>query len=592
MNKLKKESKKFWYLDDKDKAKLNWGQLETFMVVNGWGYLQLINSRSSKKTLFQNDNGILKLHSIDTAKKWLKDTISSLDDKEFTTGIFKPFPSNAIVPKVEVIELIMRFLSLENVLKSIQVYSVQGYPDTSELDLFKDKQDVAYVRFANGVVEITKSDITCLPVDTLKDKGLVWETELLSHNITLQNKLEPPGIFEKFVINAFKREKVEGKSFGADFEENFELDEDQYRGYRESFGYLIHNHKKVDSLKCIIYIDSEGTFKQPEGRNGKTLLLKGLDHYKNTLELSGKKWSEDDKFQFSSVTPQTKFVLINDLKEDFKFDTLFNVITDDMEIEGKGTNKTHIPKELSPKIAVSTNEVISGVGSSYSGRQHVVEFGNYWNRVNKLQESISDKKHLGKMIYKAGFNESDWDSFYNYGFRCVQEFLKNGLTEATNASYKKKSLIREIEGSSGDGELVEWIDDWIKNTRLQNNHNQGNGISKQELYKIFIENNPSLAEHMPKGWDSERFHKQLFHYVKITNGYYYNIHKSTNGDSYFQRRWQQGERGHQKDHVKITTDFDTKWLTDKTLIPQVENGIDITKHLDEDAQNYFDKLAR
>jgi hypothetical protein len=82
----------------------------------------------------------------------------------------------------------------------------------------------------------------------------------------------------------------------------------------------------------------------------------------------------------------------------------------------------------------------------------------------------------------------------------------------------------------------------------------------------------------------------LFHYVKITNGYYYNFHKATNGDSYFQRRWQLGERGHQKDHVKITTDFDTKWLTDKALIPQVENDIEPSKYLD--SEGYFEHLAR
>ena len=86
---LKEESKKFWYLNDKENVQIYYTQLEKFMVVNGWGYLQLIDSRSSDKTLFQNDNGILRLHSIDTAKKWLKDSIESIDDEEFFTGKFK-----------------------------------------------------------------------------------------------------------------------------------------------------------------------------------------------------------------------------------------------------------------------------------------------------------------------------------------------------------------------------------------------------------------------------------------------------------------------------------------------------------------------
>ena len=577
-------------MNDKDKVQIYYTQLEKFMVVNGWGYLQLIDSRSSKKTLFQNDNGVLKLHSVDTAKKWLKDTIESIDEEEFINGKFK---SNTPVPKVDLLEFIMRFAGLEIAMKNIQVYSVQTYPDTKELPLFKDKQDIAYVRFANGVVKITKSSITCLPVDTLKDEGLVWETELLPHKINVQDKLESksPGIFEKFVSNAFKREKVEGKSLGKDYESNFALDEDQYRAWKESFGYLIHNHKKVDSLKCIIYIDSEGTFGQPEGGNGKSLLLEGLMYYKNMIQMDGKAWKENDNFVFSSVTPQTKFVLINDLNENFKFDRLFNVITDDMQIEGKGTNKLHIPKSLSPKVAVSTNEVISGVGGSYARRQHIVEFGNYWNRAEKRGEKITE--HLGKMLYKDGFDESDWDSFYNFGFKCIQEFLNNGLTEASNSNYKKKSIIREIEGSSGDGDLVDWISSWIRNTRLQNDNDKGNGISKEDLYKLFLEDNPTLSPHMPKGWSLEKFHKALFNYVKINNGYYYNMNKATNGDSYSQRRWQLGERGKQKDHVKITTDYDTQWLKETAVKSFEEDKIVVLEksiHLDEE-EDYFAKLA-
>ena len=112
---------------------------------------------------------------------------------------------------------------------------------------------------------------------------------------------------------------------------------------------------------------------------------------------------------------------------------------------------------------------------------------------------------------------------------------------------------------------------------------------------------------MPKGWDTERFHKAVFNYVKINNGYYYNIHKSTNGDSYSQRRWQLGERGKQKDHVKITTDFDIKWLKETAVksLPEVtsleevgdgkltiqgKNGVEPSKYLD--SEGYFEHLAR
>ena len=49
-----------------------------------------------------------------------------------------------------------------------------------------------------------------------------------------------------------------------------------------------------------------------------------------------------------------------------------------MTVEGKGTNKIIIPRALKPKLGITTNYIVGGVGTSYARRQHIVEFGDFW----------------------------------------------------------------------------------------------------------------------------------------------------------------------------------------------------------------------
>ena len=55
-----------------------------------------------------------------------------------------------------------------------------------------------------------------------------------------------------------------------------------------------------------------------------------------------------------------KLILIDDLRPDFEFESLFTLITGDMEIEGKETNKFTIPEDRKPKFGVTTNYVLMG----------------------------------------------------------------------------------------------------------------------------------------------------------------------------------------------------------------------------------------
>ena len=219
----------------------------------------------------------------------------------------------------------------------------------------------------------------------------------------------------------------------------------------------------------IYFIDADSEIDQPKGGNGKSVVMESLKYFKKTIKVDGKLFRNamdgGGRFNFSNVTIDTKFVIIDDIRPEFTFEMLFSMITGDMEVEQKGKDKIIIPKDKKPKLGITTNYVIPGTGTSYTRRQHIVEFGNYFNRVNEEKEKPSDKKHLGKMLYDD-FDEDDWNEFYNFGFNAVQKYFKNGLIETENSDFQLKVVRASVEGSGGDGIVTGWIDNWIKKDRI------------------------------------------------------------------------------------------------------------------------------
>ena len=102
-----------------------------------------------------------------------------------------------------------------------------------------------------------------------------------------------------------------------------------------------------------------------------------------------------------------------------------------------------------------------------SDREICQEFGNFWNVANK--KKICPSKILGKLV-GTDFNEKDWNKFFNYGFYCIQKYLRQGLVQQSLNSYMRKNLVSVIEGVEGNGEVLDWMEEWISTTRIENNY--------------------------------------------------------------------------------------------------------------------------
>lgn len=535
----------FWE-PTKTSVSINPYKLRLFLQSEGFGQFLSDKERTSKKILFLNDKGTLKIYDPTETKRFVREYLESIDEKEYQIGgtLDTSTPTEDSVEKYQVLKHWSRYYPSRlktEVLDDLEIYSENNLSWTKDLQLFTDDQHSSFVRFRNGVVKITKDKIELLDPSDKSVKGNVWESSIIDRDI---NVGKSDGLFSKFVEKAVlvRDRTITNNDWTKEYPETDETRE-SLKALKTSLGYLIHSHNTPDKMKAIFFIDKGSDLQKPEGGNGKTLILKSLKHFKKLSIQDGKRFRKDidggGRFQFADVTLDTKLILIDDLRPDFEFEGLFSMITGDMEIEGKGTNKFTIPEERKPKFGVTTNYVLMGTGTSVSRRMHIVEFGDYWNRCIQEKESPSDKKHLGRMLFD-NFSQDDWNDFYNFGFECVQDYLKNGLVQADTSDYFLKALRLKVEGVEGDGTVTSWMNDWIINRREE--------ITEEDLYSLFSDDHPIESY----SWDSKRFHKGFFDFVSEHPDYGYNEHLSHKGDKKSDRRHLVGKRGQQKPQIVIT----------------------------------------
>ena len=259
------------------------------------------------------------------------------------------------------------------------------------------------------------------------------------------------------------------------------------------------------------------------------------------------------------MEPDTKFVCISDAEDDFDMKKIFNLVTDKFQVEGKGTNSWDFDDDEKPKIGITTNHIVGETESSYRRRMFPLEFGDFWSRGVNVDITPSD---IFGLTFFKDFSEKDWNTFYNYGFYCIQRYLREGLKQQNSTDLQLKLRVKEIEGKNGDGVLVKWLQNWIDNERVNGNFHQ-DGISVTDLWQLFAKDHPA---HASTEWNKDHFGNALYRYATDVPELDYNPQLAHKGKSKTDRRWRKGARGNQQEWVKIT-------------------------HIDDQIFDYFSQLA-
>lgn len=508
-----------------ENGKIDPYNLRIFLESQGFCLFQSHADRKVNKELVFNDNGVLKSYNSTELRRWITTALESIEgDVDDWIRVWIKYPDTSL---------------RTSVIDHMTVYSDEEYPDTEQLETFRDTQEECYLKFRNGVVKITDSKNESMSYEELD--GAIWESEIIPRDYGgcsygsgftfgySGSSDENP--FKTFIEKSVlvKDHSIETDDWREQFKPTQESEE-TLLSLKTGLGYLIHGFKNPKDAVAVLLMDRNASPGKANGGNGKSLILSSLQHLVKTATQGGKSFRTDPnsggRFQFTNVDYDTKLININDLRPDFKLETLYNIITDDMEVERKNKNKFVIPSDRSPKVCASTNYIPLLDGRSDERRQHLIEIGDYWGTA--LDNDSTIEKELGKLLFKNDFTQTEWDNFFYFMIECVQSYLKHGLVKSTSTSYERKSLIVKIEGQDGDGEIVSWMDKWIP---LHLNDE----ITEISFFDDFKKDYPFIED-----WDVKRLHKGLYTYAMSHKDYDYNAHLKKNGDTMTQRRMRTG----------------------------------------------------
>ena len=529
----------FWGFDEKGKLHIRYKKLCYFLEESGFGNFSDDGDITKDTVHIRSVDGYVQVHNAKTVKKFLIEFVNN--DVSILEG-----------SKEGVLDFLIKLptSTLNTYLESLSVSSLKSNEDCDLLDILFDNKEECFIPFKNGVVKITKDDIQLLSKDALKDDGKMWASSVIPHSIDLSSfKLDVDNnYFRKFVIYALKK-GINPKIDENDLHEGTDTDEhkNSMDALETAYGSMLHTYVHPTQSRGVIFIDAGAFSNVANGGNGKSVVMKSVEHFKNTVEVDGKGWKTDKSFTLSSVKRDTQFVIISDIRSTFEYELLFNHVTDEFSVEGKGTNSWSFSKDKKPKLGITTNYIPDGKGTSFSRRFFIIEFGDFFKRGIEQKPVVAPDDVMGLILFDD-FTEDDWNTFFNYGFHCIQRYLKEGLIPQESTDLALKILIKQTEGKGGDGVLTKWLRDWIADDRVKGNYHK-NGIPIKDFWGLFAKDHPSHAD---REWKQPQFKKALFDYVDHVKELEYNPHLASKGNSMSDRKWRKGEREKQVEWVKIT----------------------------------------
>ena len=272
----------------------------------------------------------------------------------------------------------------------------------------RDTRDYAFFPFLNGIVCVNRDGVRlCSYKDILKNGLIVFEDKIIKREIRLVSRdtaiYSDFGRFCKLAIDGDSGRNKNGVVF-----------------LRRAMGYMLHNYKDPANAMMVFFTDVNNSEGISEGRSGKSLCSQvALRQLRNLAVIDGKQFDSKDKFMLETVDKNTEIVCMQDIRNDFRQETLNNMITGDFQIGRKYLRKEVIPFKYAPKIIADSNFALRLVGGSDFARVCVIGFSHYFNYKNTP----------GLIFKKRFFDEWDskeWDKFYTYMFYCVVEYMKHG----------------------------------------------------------------------------------------------------------------------------------------------------------------------
>ena len=127
---------------------------------------------------------------------------------------------------------------------------------------------------------------------------------------------------------------------------------------------------------------------------------------------------DEDQFRYHEVSEKIKNVFFDDVRANFDFESLFQVITGSMTVNQKSGLRFTLRKEESPKILVTTNHALNGIGSSFNDLQAYVVFCDFYNDDHKPVHDFG-------CAFFSEWDADQWGLFYNLMATCLMLYFRS-----------------------------------------------------------------------------------------------------------------------------------------------------------------------
>ena len=338
------------------------------------------------------------------------------------------------------------------------------------LKLMRDTYFNVFAPFKNGLLEIRPDEIV-FNEGSYRGYDVPADTPTLNRNFSIDvGKSE----FETFLEHA------------CGSVENHPEWQRRKHSFMTLIGYLICRKKEAVNYLCTL---TEETPTENCGGTGKSIIMKAVKYWRRRFYKDMKRIGREDlRFVWSHMNTidLPEYLQLDDIKQTFNFEFLFNASTDDLEIEKKGKDIIIIPYEEVGKFVLGTNFFPRGSGDSFERRIRIFELSNHYNKL------VTPNGEFGHMLY-SGWDDAEWSRFDNFMIACVQEYQQSYIA------------CQHASETSGDGRIISGLvpceSTNVVEKRLQANLNQ-------DALLPWIESNVADEDHynirqFPSDWHDD-----------------------------------------------------------------------------------------
>jgi len=445
----------FWYFDDKGRCHIKHYSFKQFLEQRG--FFKLYPSDSKGFVFIQVENNLIE----NTTNDKVKDFVLKYLELQQTMKPYELAASSGRLFKDDYLNLI----------------------DVAKVSFFEDTIDRGVLYYKNGALVVTKKGYEL--IDYLDLDGFVWRDQIINREFV---NVDYNGcVFERFLL------MVSGN------------DVEKMQSMKSVIGYLLHSFKTSANNKAII-INDETISDNPNGGSGKGIFWNALKYMKKVVDIDGKQFDFNKSFIYQRVTADTQVLVFDDVRKNFEFEFLFSLITEGITIERKNKDAIKIPIEKSPKILITTNYTVGGVGGSFDRRKWEIEFSSHFNSTHTpLQE-------FGHLLFDE-WSEIEWNRFDSFMISCLQLFLTEGLIKQEFKNLEVRKLHKQTSF-----EFIEWCE--------EGNLPFDTILEKPLLFEKFV----SEYQDFKKWLTAKKFKQWIDIYAAYNNAK--SVHGNTNG-----KRW-------------------------------------------------------